>query len=180
MRQYPSQGELTGRDALILGDAGQGLDELEVAGKVLVREARVLEARVGGVEVGAGGDGAGEEAAAERGVGDDLDAELAGRGEELRLVRLDLEGEGRVLHLRGGDRVHLAGALEGARRALGQAEVLHLALLDQLGHGAYRLLNGRLFVYAVLVVEVNVVGLESFQGLGTGLFDISDGGMLAS
>ena len=50
-------------------------------------------------------------------------------------------------------------------RGLGQAEVAHLALLHQLGHGAHRLLDRRVGVDAVLVVEVDHLDAEPLQAL---------------
>ncbi len=47
---------------------------------------------------------------------------------------------------------------------LGQADVADLALGDELGKSADRLLDGGLRVHPVLVVEVDVVGAEPLQG----------------
>ena len=49
------------------------------------------------------------------------------------------------------------------RRRLGEAEVAHLALAHELGHGADRLLDRHRRVDAVLVVEVDVVDAEPLQ-----------------
>ncbi len=49
------------------------------------------------------------------------------------------------------------------RRCLGEAEVAHLPLLDQFGHRADGLLDRRVGVDAVLVVEVDVVGAEALE-----------------
>ena len=96
----------------------------------------------------------------ERRVGDEADAELAAR-------RQDLVGgvarPQRVLGLQRGDRVHGAGAAQRLGARLGQPEVADLALLHELGHRADGLLDRRVGVDAVLVVEVDVVDAEAPQ-----------------
>ena len=69
----------------------------------------------------------------------------------------------RVLALQGGDRVHGVRPAEGVGRGLGQPEVADLAGLDQLGHGADRVLDRHGRVDAVQVVEVDVVDAEAQQ-----------------
>ena len=49
------------------------------------------------------------------------------------------------------------------RSRLGETEIAHLPLLDELGHRADRLLDRRVRVDAVLVVDVDVVGAEPLQ-----------------
>ena len=75
----------------------------------------------------------------------------------------------RVLGLQGRDRVHGVGPADGGRRRLGQPEVAHLALRHQLGHGPDRLLDRRVGVDPVLVVEVDVVDAEPRQRAVAGL-----------
>src|SRR4051794_25930277 len=86
LRQHPRQRELAGGDALLLGElADLGCEQL-VALEVLTREARVAAAEVALVELLLGvGEPAGQEPAPDRRVGDEADAELAQRGEDLRL-----------------------------------------------------------------------------------------------
>src|SRR5437763_2954799 len=57
-----------------------------------------------------------------------------------------------------------AGAPDRAGRGLAEPDVKHLALLDELGHRANRLLDRNLRVHAVLVVEVQAIGPEPLQG----------------
>ena len=84
--------------------------------------------------------------APERAVGDVPDAQLANGRQELVLGVATPE---RVLGLKGRDRMDLVGSALG--RGLGQAEVLDLALLDELGHRANGLLDRNLVVDTVLV-----------------------------
>ena len=131
--------------------------ELEVALEVLALEARVVAAEVALREIVRRPDLPGEEAAAERAVRDEADAELAaGRKHPvLRVARPQ-----RVLGLERRDRVDGVRAADRLRRGLGQAEVAHLARLDELRHRADGLLDRHADVDAVLVVEVDVVDAE--------------------
>ena len=77
---------------------------------------------------------AGEKARAERTERHEADAELLAGGEHA--VLLDVARPQRVLALHGGDRLHGVRATDRLRARLGQAEVLHLPLLNQLLHRA--------------------------------------------
>src|SRR4051794_8269214 len=158
--QHPCERELAGRAPLLLGDAPHALDEVEVALEVLALEARVVAAEVVLVEVGRAREAAGEEAAPERAVGDEADAELADRRQDLVL---GVARPQRVLALQRGDRVHGVGAADRLRRGLGEPEVAHLALRDELGHRPDGLLDRHAPVDAVLVVEVDVLDAEALQ-----------------
>src|SRR5690349_9578313 len=48
-------------------------------------------------------------------------------------------------------------------RGFREPEVQHLALGDELGHGSRGVFDGGATVYAVLVVEVDVVGAQAIQ-----------------
>ena len=69
------------------------------------------------------------------------------------------------LHLDGGDGVHGVSAAQLAGSALGQADVPDLALLHQALQHGHGLLDGGVGVHAVLVVQVDVVGAQSLEGL---------------
>lgn len=113
---------------------------------------------------------AGEEAAAERGVGDDGDAELAAGAQQV--VVLNVEREGRVLDLDGVNVGDLAGAAQGGGAALAQAEVLDLAGVLELLHGADGDLDGLVLVEAVAVVQVDVGQAQAGEGLVDGAVDV--------
>ena len=124
----------------------------------VVGEPRLATPEVGRRTRPAGaGDRAREQAPAERAVGDDADAELAARVED---VALDVAAEQRVLGLEGGDRVHGDGAPDRVGGGFGQAEVTHLAGGDELGHRADGLLDGHVGIGPVQVVQVDVVEAE--------------------
>jgi hypothetical protein len=55
---------------------------------------------------------------------------------------------------------------------LGQAEVAHFPLANEVAHGPHHVLDGNVLVHAVLVEEVDVVGLEAAQRPLDGLTDV--------
>src|SRR6266511_1468055 len=142
---------------LLVGDRAHLLDELQVALEVRSQEARVLSAKVLWVEIVERADPAREEATAERAVGNEADSELAQRRQDLDLR---ITAPERVLGLQRRDGVDNVCAADGGGRRFRQAEVPHLARFDELGHRADRLLDRRVRVDAVLVVEVDVVNAE--------------------
>ena len=77
--------------------------------------------------------------------------------------------EQRVLALHGRDRVDGVRPADRLGRGLGQAEVAHLAALDQPPHRAHRLLDRHLGVDAVLVVEIDHVDAEAREARVAGL-----------
>src|SRR6059058_907763 len=64
------------------------------------------------------------------------------------------------------------GAADRCRPGLGQADVADLALGHQFGEGADGVLDGRVRVDSVLVVEVDAVGTEPLQGALDGSPDV--------
>jgi hypothetical protein len=66
--------------------------------------------------------------------------------------------------LQRGDRVHGVGAADRFGRGLGKADVQDLALGHQFGQGADGVLDRRVRVDPVLVVEVDAVGSQPLQG----------------
>ena len=137
--------------------------------EVLAGEARVGLAPVVVGELLGGADRAGEEAVAERRVGHEADAQLAQQRQQLGLR---VTGPQRVLGLQRGDRVDGVGAADRLGAGLGQADVPDLALGDQLGQRADGLLDRRVRVDPVLVVEVDAVGAEPLQGALDGGADV--------
>lgn len=116
LRQEPGERQLAGRDALLLRQLGDAVDEDEVLGEVLLGEAGSLEvgkksqsfrsvgdsylmcetyvsAEVALLEVLRAADLAAEHAAADGRVGDDGGAELPRGLQQLDLGALDVEGE---------------------------------------------------------------------------------------
>ena len=146
-----------GVDAVGGGDLAHHVDGVEVGVEGAVAEPRVGAAHVLLGEVVVRRDPAGQHPAAERAERHDADAELAARRDDLVL---DVAAPQRPLALQRGDRVHGGGATDRVDRRLGQAEVAHLALGDELGHRPDGLLDRHVEVGAVLVVEVDVVDAE--------------------
>ena len=60
-------------------------------------------------------------------------------------------------------------AADGLRSRLGETEMAHLALAHEVGHGADRILDRRLRIDPVLVVEIDRVDLEPLQARFAGL-----------
>ena len=160
LREHPREGQLRGRDALLLGDLRDLGGQLQVGVQVLAGEARAAAAEVLLVELVGRLEAAREEAAPERRVGDEADPELAAGGQH---PGLGVAGPQRVLGLHGGDGVDGVRAADGLRRRLAEPEVEHLARLHELGHRADGLLDRHVGIDAVLVVEVDVVGAEPLQ-----------------
>lgn len=131
--------------------------------------ARVDVTHIGGV-VGAGGlGGAGDDAAAQRGVGDEPDAQLPQDREQL----LDVPLEQRELSLQDGNGLDDMRAADGLRAGLAQAEVFHLARVDQLLDGSCHILDRHLGVDAVLVEHIDVVDAEVAQAVVGDLADVA-------
>ncbi len=131
---------------------------LRFSPQVLAREARPVATEVALVELVGRAEPTRQEAASERRVGDERDAELLQRRQDLGL---DVARPQRVLRLHRRDRVHSVRAADRLGARLGEAEVAHLAGRHELGHRAHRLLDRRVGVDAVLVVEVDVIDAEA-------------------
>ena len=92
--------------------------------------------------------------------GDEADAEFA---QHRQHRGFGVAGPQRVLRLQSGDRMHGVGAADRVHPGLGQPDVAHLALRDQLRDRADGVLDRRVRVDAVLVVQIDVVGAEAAQ-----------------
>ena len=106
---------------------GDDVDQGLIRFAILRREARHGVAEVGRVEFRVCVDFAGEKAFAERAEGNEADAELFEGGDDFFL---GLAPEERVFALQRGDGLNGMGAADGLRAGFGEAEVLHLTLLD--------------------------------------------------
>src|SRR6266849_678406 len=169
LSQEPGEDELAGFHALLLGDLLDPMDEREVVLEVPVLEARMLTAPVIRGEVAEVLDPSRQEAAAEGRVGDEGDAELPTGGQGL-LRRVPVEK--RVLALHRAQAVDGMGPPDGRGRRLGEAEVAHLALLDEPGHGPHRIRDGDLRVHTVLVVEIDDIDAQPLETRVAGAADI--------
>src|SRR5205823_1139849 len=131
-------------------------------------EARHTVAKVGAVEGRVLVDRAGEEALAERAEGDEADPELLERGHDLRFR---LTPPQRVLALERSDRLDGVRATDRLHARLGEPEAPDLALRDQLLDRPGDVLDRDARVDAVLVEEVDRLGLEPPE---RALDDLSD------
>ncbi|GEB55380.1 hypothetical protein GCM10017674_53840 [Streptomyces gardneri] len=110
--------------------------------------------------MGGGAHGAGQEAAAQRGERHEPDVQLPQDGQD---AFLDPSGEQGVLGLDRGDRLDGVGSADRVGSGLRESESADLALGDQLADGARCLLDRRVRVDPVLVVQVDVVGAQPLQ-----------------
>ena len=110
-----------------------------------------------------------EEAPAERRVRDQADAELAQGREDLVL---DMPGPQRVLGLDRRDRMDRVGPADRLGARLRESEVADLAGRDELGHRPDGLLDRRVGVDPVLVVEIDVVDPQAGQRSLARLVDV--------
>src|SRR5712691_8127436 len=156
-REQPRERDLRGSGPAFRRDRLDGFHELEVLLEIARPEARLLAPDVVRRDVVYLPDVSGEEASPERRVRDKTDAQLAARGQDLVL---DVARPQRILGLQRGDRMDPGCALERLRPGLREAEIAHLAGLDQPRHRAHRLLDRHVRVDAVQVVEVDVVDAE--------------------
>src|SRR5712692_2683101 len=168
--EQPGEDELGGGATLVARDRRELPDQREILVEIGLGETRVAPAAITLRDVGGILHLAGQQAAAERRIGDVGDAELAGRAQGfLRLGAV----EQRVFALNGGDRMDAVGATDRLGPRLAEAEGANLALLDQLGHGADRLLDRHGRINAVLVIEVDDFDAQPFQARIARLRDVS-------
>ncbi len=105
-------------------------------------------------------DRAGEKALAQRAEGDEADAEFF---EGRQHLLLGLSPPQRILALQRRDRLHGMGTADGLHAGLRQAEMPDLALADQVLHGAGDVFDRHVRVDAMLIEEVDDIGLEPLQ-----------------
>ena len=148
---------------------GDDIDERLIGFAIVFAEARDDGAEVGAVELRGCIDLAGEEAFAERAEGDEADAELFERRHD---GLFGLAPEERVLALQGCDGLHGVSAADGLCACFGEAEVLYLACLDQILDGAGGFFDGRIGIDAMLVEEVDGVGLQTLERAFDDLLDV--------
>jgi len=164
LREQPGERDLRGRGLLVLRDGLKQIHETLIGFAVLRRESRDGAAEILGIEFGVLVDLPGEEASAERAEGNESDSEFFERGKNF-LFRLTPPE--RVLTLERRDGLNFVRAADGSHACFGEAEVLHLALLDQIPDGAGDVFDGNIGIHAVLVEEVYDVGLEALErGVG--------------
>src|SRR5207237_2057874 len=160
LRATPREHALRGRALLLHRDLLEALHDLDVALEVLALEARMRETPVTVGQIGFALDRAGEHAAPQRRVGDERDAELAGRLQRFFAIRAV---EQRIFVLYRRDRMNLVRAADRLRARLRQTDGAHLARFHEALHCADRLLDRHLGIDAVLVIHVDHVDAETLQ-----------------
>ena len=160
LRQQPRQGHLGGRRPLGLCDGAQGIYQRLVCLPSLGAETRNHAAEVVLAEVRAVVDGSREKALAQRAERHKADAQLLQGGQDGLFRFAPPQG---VFALHCGHRLHGMGPPDGLRTRLRQAEMQHLALSDQVLHGARHILNGHLGVHTVLVQQINHIGAQALE-----------------
>ncbi len=146
------------------GDVAEQINQglVRVAG--FRREPRHDIAEVVLVERGGVVDRPGEEALAQRAERHETDPELFERRQDLGFRFTPPQ---RILALQRRDRLHRVRPPDGRCAGLGEAEMPDLALLDQLLHRAGDILDRHVGIDAVLVEQIDDVGLQSLErGLG--------------
>src|SRR5829696_5589789 len=166
--KQPGDRDLGTRHLLLGCDFAEHLDQGLVRLSSLRREARNDVAEVGAVERRVLVDRAREEALAEWAEGDEADPEFLQRRQDLLL---GLSPPQRIFALEGGDWLNGMGAPDRLHACFGKAEVLDLAFLDQLLHRAGNVFDRHARIDAVLIEEIDAVGL---QALERGLSDLPD------
>ncbi|QYT04694.1 hypothetical protein H0G86_011598 [Trichoderma simmonsii] len=162
LSKQPGQCQLGETAALLRGHLLELVEQLQVLLEIVALElldavsvVRLLQLRRVGVLPG-------QHSAAEGGVCDGGDAQLAAGLEEILGHRaFRLKSPGGVLDLDGGNVVNGACSTETVSGDFREAKVGFLLL--EFDHGLDRLLNGRLSVNAVRIVQVDVVNSELLQ-----------------
>ena len=126
-----------------------------------------MVAEVARVELGVFVDLPRQEAGTERAERNEADSKLFEHGQDIVFRTAPEEG---VFALQGGDWLHGVSFADGVYTRFRQAKVLHLALGDQFLHSAGNFLDRHIWIDAMLVEEIDVVGAQPLQaGLGRGL-----------
>ena len=157
------------RGALLVGDGREKLDEGSVGFKLCGLELGQFAAKVICAEGGGRVHCSGEEAAAERAVGHQADAQFFQRCENLLFWTPPPQ---RVLALQGRDRLHGVGTPYGLDASFREAEMLYLSCSDEVLDSSGDLFDRHFGIDAMLVKEVDVVGLKTLEACVGDLTDV--------
>ena len=160
LRQQPCQRDLRRRGVLLLGERLQPLDERQIRLPVFLGEPRNHVAEVSRVERRLLVDLAREESFAQRTERHEPDAQLLERRKHFPLRLTPPE---RVLALQRGHGLHGVCPTNGLHACLREPEVFDLAFANEVLDGAGDVFDRNVGIDAVLVEEVDPVGLESLQ-----------------
>src|SRR5262249_30721350 len=123
-------------------------------------ETRMGVTAIGRNEIVALAECAAQEAAAKRRIGNEADAELLQRWQNLGL---DVARPQRIFGLDRADRMSLVGATDGVGAGLAQAELADLAPLDKPRHGADSVLDRHVRIDPVDIIEIDHLDAEPLE-----------------
>src|ERR1039458_9726892 len=139
LSEHPGKGQLRGRTADLLCDLPHGLGQMQIALEVFALEPGMVTPPVvlrnGILRL----EPSSEETASHWAVGDKADAQLPAR---LQDIAFGIPGPERILSLQGGDRMNFAGAANSRGSGFRQPQESYFAFMNQIGHGAHRVLDG--------------------------------------
>src|ERR1700733_13170937 len=166
--EQPGERDLRRSGLLLLCESAKYIDQRLIGLAILRREARDDVAEILLVELRLLVDRTGQEAFAERAKGNESDAEFFERRDDFSLR---LSPPERIFALESRHGLDFVCATNRLDAGFGEAEVPDLALLNEVLHGSGDILNRHVGIDAVLIEEVDDIGLESFQ---RGLGDLAD------
>src|SRR5262245_27067556 len=160
LRQQPGQRQLRRRRLFAFGERLQPADKGEVRLPVLLREPRDGAADVVWSERRLLVDGAGQKPSAERAEWHEANPQFRERRQNLALR---LPPPERILALERRDRLNSVGASNGLNAGFRHSEVPDLAFADQILHRARHVLDRDSRIDAMLIEEIDAVGVEALQ-----------------
>ncbi len=151
---------------LLAARSPQHLHQAQVGGTGLLGKARHYAAKIVRLEAGIGLDGPGQKALAKRAERHETYPQLVEQRQDRLLGLTPPEG---IFALQRRHRLHLVGTADGIDAGLGQTEVAHFPLADQILYCAGHLFHRHLGIDAVLIEEIDDIDVEPAQGcLGHG------------
>src|SRR6266481_2056490 len=167
--KQPSEGYLSRCRPLSFCDLGQQINQRLIRFSSLRAKARDNVAEIGTIELRIFVDLAREEALTKRAKWNESDPEFFEGWQQL-LFRASPPQ--RVFALNCRDRLDSVCATDGLHSWFRKAEVLRLALLNEVLHCAGHILDRHAGVNTVLVEEIDDIGLQSLEGRLSGLLDV--------
>src|ERR1022692_1498482 len=162
--KQPCERDLGRCRLLPFSDLAQQINQGLIRLSSLRRKAWEGVAKVGTVELRVFGDLSREEALPQRAIWNKADAELLERRQHFRFRPPRPQ---RVFALDGCDRLDCVCATNRSSRGFRKAEVLHLTFLNEVLHRSRHVFDWHVRVDAVLIEQIDGVGLESLErGLG--------------
>src|SRR6185295_303883 len=154
----PCERKLPRRHSLLASNFVYSLNQLEILREALASEPRRVAAVIISGEIIEALDLTRQESAAERTVGNKANPKLANRLEDL-IFRI--AAPQRILGLKRADRMHRVRSSDRFRSRLAQAEVSHLARLNQLRHCADGIFDRNARIDTMLIIEIDTIDAES-------------------